>query len=193
MKYKVVLADPPWEHYGDPFKHAAAGKHYGLMTQQEISLLPVRELMDSPAALFLWSTGPRLDLAIQTIRDWGLHYRGVLYVWVKTNQQGKIIEGQGIPPTFTKPTTEFLLSCTTNKAGRPFPIQTFRQAQVILSPRGRHSEKPAVFYELIEELCGPVSRIELFARNIREGWDAWGNESPRNDIEWPCSNVPKGT
>lgn len=28
----------------------------------------------------------------------------------------------------------------------------------------------------IVELCGDVSRVELFARKQTEGWDTWGNE-----------------
>ena len=26
--YDIVMLDPPWAHYGDPNKPAAAGKHY---------------------------------------------------------------------------------------------------------------------------------------------------------------------
>ena len=81
--YQIVLADPPWPHYGDPNKHAAAGKHYRLMSMEEIKALPVRSLMAKKAALFLWATGPRLHYAIDAIRAWGLHYRGVVYIWVK--------------------------------------------------------------------------------------------------------------
>ena len=40
----------------------------------------------------------------------------------------------------------------------------------------KHSEKPHEFYGLIEGLYKTGKRIELFARNAREGWDAWGNE-----------------
>lgn len=174
--YDIVYADPPWPYYGDPNKMAAAGKHYNLMSMDEIAAVDVRRLMNSKAALFLWATGPRLPDAIEAIRRWGLHYRGIAWVWVKTRKDGKIINGQGVPPTFTKPTTELLLAATTNKTGRPFPILTSAMPQVVLEPRLRHSEKPHVFYSLIEELCGDRTRIELWARNRREGWDAWGDE-----------------
>lgn len=103
-------------------------------------------------------------------------FRGVAYVWVKTNRQGHIIAGQGVPPTFTKPTTELLLAATTIPTGRPFPILDLAQAQVVLEPRGSHSEKPHVFRERIEQLCGDRPRIELFARTRVAGWDAWGAE-----------------
>jgi N6-adenosine-specific RNA methylase IME4 len=106
-----------------------------------------------------------------------LHYRGVAYVWVKTNRKGEPIRGQGVPPTFTKPTTEFVLVATTMPTGRPFPILDLGQGQVVMEGRAEHSRKPAIFRRYIEELCGRRSRIELFAREPAIGWDAWGAEA----------------
>lgn len=193
-KYQVAYIDPPWAYYGDPNKNAAAGKHYDLMGLKDISDLPIRDILEKNAAAFVWATCPRLDYAIKAIESWGLHYRGIAYVWVKTNKAGRIIVGQGIPPTFTKPTTELLLVATTKPRGRPFPIQTMKQAQVVLSPRGRHSEKPAIFKRNIEELCGEVSKIELFSRSeqIEIGWDYWGKEAPRQDVSLTSLELSQG-
>ena len=112
----------------------------------------------------------------------GFHYRGVAYVWVKTARDGHIISGQGVRPTFTKPTTEFLLVGSTSRRGRPLKLLTEAQGQVVLAPRGRHSEKPAVFRQRLIDLLGDVPRIELFARERVEGWDAWGNEVSDPDL-----------
>ena len=175
-QYEIVYADPPWFYYGSQIKDAAAAKHYPLMSQEERATLPVRSIMTKRAALFLWCTGPRLNFAIELIESWGLHYRGVAYVWVKINRRGEPIRGQGVPPTFTKPTTEFVLAATTMPTGRPFPILDLGQAQVLFAPRSEHSRKPAIVREQIEELCGKRPRIELFARESVPGWDAWGAE-----------------
>lgn len=175
-KFKVIYADPPWPYYGDPNKNAAAGKHYSLMSLHDICALPVPEIIDKPAACFMWATGPRLTDAIETMKAWGFHYRGVAFVWVKTRQDGKIIHGQGVPPTFTKPTTEFVIAGSTNRTGRPFPILDKAVPQVILAPRGRHSQKPVAVRDWIDKLCGDIPKIELFARERFDGWDAWGDE-----------------
>jgi N6-adenosine-specific RNA methylase IME4 len=179
--YDIVYADPPWFYYGSQIKDAAAAKHYPLMNQKELAKLPVRSIMNKRAVLFLWSTGPRLNFAIELIARWRLHYRGVAYVWVKTNSKGEPIRGQGVPPTFTKPTSEFLLAATTMPTGRPFPILDLGQGQVVLEPRGEHSQKPAIFRRRIEELCGRRPRIELFARESARGWDTWGAEAGKLD------------
>ncbi len=178
-KYDIVYADPPWFHYGSQIKDAAAARHYPLMSQDELAALPVRSILNARAALFLWATGPRLHFAIELIDRWGLHYRGVAYVWVKTNRRGAIIRGQGVPPTFTKPTTEFVLAATTMRHGRPFPLFDLAQGQVVLEPRAEHSRKPAVFRRLITELCGQRSRVELFAREETPGWACWGPQTDR--------------
>jgi N6-adenosine-specific RNA methylase IME4 len=180
-RYDVVYADPPWFYYGSQIKDAAAARHYPLMSQEALGQLPVRSIMNQRAALFLWSTGPRLDFALDLIERWGLFYRGVAYVWVKTNRRNEIIRGQGVPPTFTKPTTEFVLAATTMPIGRPFPILDLSQGQVVMEYRREHSQKPALIRELIEDLCGNRPRIELFAREAAPGWDAWGAEVGKLD------------
>lgn len=175
-RYDIAYVDPPWYYYGSPIKDAAAGKHYPLMALEELAAIDVRRLLNRRAAVFLWATCPRLDFALKLIDAWELHYRGVAYVWVKVNKRGKIISGQGVAPTFTKPTSELLLVATTNRTGRPFPIRDLAAPQVILHPRAAHSEKPAIFRTLIERLCGKRSRVELFARSRSPGWDTWGAE-----------------
>jgi N6-adenosine-specific RNA methylase IME4 len=42
--------------------------------------------------------------------------------------------------------------------------------------RMKHSAKPPMFRELIEQTFPTLPRIELFAREQHAGWDAWGNE-----------------
>jgi N6-adenosine-specific RNA methylase IME4 len=163
--------------WGDPNKNAAAGKHYALMSESELRALPIRDLFAGQGALFVWATCPRLDLAIRMIESWGLYYRGVAFVWVKVRQDGGLIHGQGIPPTATKPTSELCLLATTCKRGRPHPLLDAAVPQVVLSPRGAHSQKPTVIYELIDRLYGPhVTKLELFARQRRAGWLAWGDQ-----------------
>jgi N6-adenosine-specific RNA methylase IME4 len=176
QRYQVILADPPWLYYGDPNKDQAAGKHYDLMSTANICGLPVRSITASSAALFLWATGPRLPEALEVMRAWGFHYRGIAYIWAKSRRDGGLIHGQGVRPTFTKPTSELVLVGSTCRRGRPLKLMTEGQGQIVLAPRGAHSEKPAIFRERIVDLLGDVSRIELFARQRVDGWDAWGNE-----------------
>ena len=185
-KYDVVLIDCPWSYFGDGQKMGAAAKEYNLMSQADIEAMQIKSLLKKNACVFVWATCPRLDLAISAIRSWGLHYRGVAFVWVKTNKKGNIIAGQGVPPTFTKPTTELLLLATTKKTGRPLKLRKYNQAQVILASRtNKHSEKPEVFRQHIVDVFDngdTLDKLEVFAREITPGWDCVGNEICGEDV-----------
>ena len=175
-KYEIVYVDPPWAHYGEQNKMGAAANHYSTVPDAELLAFPMRPLLADRAVVFMWATCPRLDFGIDCLRAWGLHYRGVASVWVKTNKDGAPMGAAGVRPTLVKPTTELLLAATTNRKGRAFPLLTESMRQAVMAPRGRHSEKPAVFRDRIVELLGDRPRIELFARATAPGWDCWGNE-----------------
>jgi len=64
--------------------------------------------------------------------------------------------------------------------------------QLVLSARLGHSQKPEEVRNRIVEMFGDIPRIELFARQRVEGWDAWGNEieeSPVLGEESPAQNT----
>jgi N6-adenosine-specific RNA methylase IME4 len=54
-------------------------------------------------------------------------------------------------------------------------IETY-ETETIKSPIEQHSKKPDIIRDKIVELCGEISRIELFARQKTQGWHVWGNE-----------------
>lgn len=184
-KYSIVLIDCPWSYYGSGTKNAAAAKHYSLMTDADIKALPIKSILEKNAFVFVWATCPKLDLAIEAIKAWKLHYRGVAHIWAKANKQGKLIHGQGVPPTYSKPTTELLLVATTKKSGRPLKLLSSALPQVVLEPRSPkgHSAKPNRFHQLIDSAFeAKHNRIEIFARRPYTGWDVIGNGIDGVDI-----------
>jgi N6-adenosine-specific RNA methylase IME4 len=64
------------------------------------------------------------------------------------------------------------------RRGKKIDVDPYaRPASVVSAPRGVHSAKPERFYEIIEAMYPGLAKIELFARQKRPGWDAWGNEA----------------
>jgi N6-adenosine-specific RNA methylase IME4 len=63
----------------------------------------------------------------------------------------------------------------------PCPLPANRPPSVIEAPRREHSRKPDEVYQLIERMYPELPKIELFARNAREGWARWGNQAPPVD------------
>lgn len=174
--FDVVYADPPWAYFGSPKKMGAAGKHYELMSDEQLLQLPVRDLLTDRGVLFLWATSPRLDFAVDLIRSWGLSYRGVAFVWVKTRKDGAPIGAQGVRPSIVKPTTEFVLSASPVKRGRPMRLGSEAVPQVVMAPRREHSRKHDEVRSRIEILYPLASRLELLARTQTPGWICWGDQ-----------------
>lgn len=54
--------------------------------------------------------------------------------------------------------------------------------QLVIAERKRHSEKPEEVANRIVDLMGDLPRIELFARNKRDGWDSVGLDIDGMDL-----------
>lgn len=171
MKYRTIVADPPWEYRNTGTVNSwgtrtdAAG-HYETMRDADICALPVADLAAENAHLYLWITGPRMfDAAPDRIAEaWGFKYKTLL-TWTKTGQPGL--------GSYFRVCTEHILFCTRGKA--PIPA-ALRERNHFTTPRTRHSSKPDAFYDLVERVSqGPY--LELFARRARFGWDYWGDEA----------------
>lgn len=179
VQYEVILADPPWFYENSqPNGWGQADKFYDLMSDEEIFDLDLQKILAPKAVVFLWATGPKLHVAIECLNQWGLRYIGVAFVWVKTRKDGQPMAASGIRPTVVKPLTEFVLVASNVRSGRPLPIADESIVQTVFAPRREHSTKPDEIQERIELLYPDASRIELFARRTRAGWDCWGDEAP---------------
>jgi len=166
-RYAVIYADPPWdfEVYNEESGiERAAANHYSTMSLDEICALPIPSLASPAAALFMWTTVPHLRESFQVLDAWGFEYKTNI-VWVKD----KI--GLGY---FVRNQHELLLIAT--RGDMPTPLSANRPSSVITAPRREHSRKPDEAYALIERMYPELPRIELFARQTRLGWAAWGNE-----------------
>lgn len=168
-KYNIIYADPPWQ-YQRKKGQGVAENHYSTMSTKEICELPVHNITEKNAALFLWVTFPQLPEALKVMEAWGFDYKTVAFVWVKQNKSGNgFFFGLG---HWTRSNAEI---CLLGIKGHPRRVSN-RVFQLIVSPRAEHSKKPEEVRAKIVELMGDLSRVELFARQETPGWDCWGNE-----------------
>lgn len=160
-KYFVIYADPPWQFQNIGFDESAE-QQYPTMPIEEICALPVKDLIDEKAVLFLWTTNAFIEEAVQVCRAWGFEYK-TNFAWIKN-------KGPSIG-WFTKSRHELLLIATRGEGVHPKEkLISWFQAEAT-----KHSKKPELVYGMIEKMySGPY--IELFARQTRKGWDGWGNE-----------------
>lgn len=187
--YRAILADPPWQFDnlwgGRPNKTAAGypsrwvDNHYDTMHADDISSLPVGEIAADDCVLFIWTCWPILEKVFPVIEAWGFKYKTCAFNWTKAHA-GQIEMFQDDIEAFmglgywTRANTEPCLLAT---RGKPKRLNAdVRQA--IIAPKRQHSRKPEGVHGRIERLvAGPY--LELFARQRRPGWDAWGNETDK--------------
>jgi len=174
---RCIVADPPWRpslHADNPRRAtvdlAGPQKHYPTMLVEDICAL--RPASADQCHLWLWVLTQHVDWGYAVARAWGFDEIVTMLTWCKL--------GTGCGRFMCN--TEHVLACRKGpRAGNPFGMD----GQFVPAthgtwfnwPRGRHSEKPAAFFDLVERVS-PGPRLEMFARTTRLGWESWGNEVP---------------
>lgn len=177
--FQTVLADPPWRFANRTGKVAPEHRRldrYDTMTLEEIKGLPVEDRMAKNAHLYLWVPNALLPEGIQVMQSWGFRYVSNI-VWAKRRKDGGP-DGRGVGFYFRN-VSELILfgvrgSMRTLPPGRS-------QVNMIETRKREHSRKPDEQYDLIEQ-CSPGPFLEMFARQQRENWQAWGNESTVEEV-----------
>jgi len=177
-KYKIIYADPPWAYNESGSGSRVVDSKYTTMQIEDICKLPIKDISDDTCILFIWITFPRLKQGLDVIDLWGFEYYGLGFDWVKTSKNGNPSWGMGY---YTRQNTEVcLIGVKKDKTKRIKPLVK-NVLSVVHSERREHSRKPDIIKNHIVSICGDLPRIELFARTRTEGWDAWGNEVPKEE------------
>lgn len=201
--FGAILADPPWAFelwWGGRTSQGRNPKstptratvpHYPVMTEKELSALPVSELAAENCLLIMWTCWPVLRWSFRIMEAWGFEYKTCGFCWVKAHAGQIELFQEDIRPHmtlgyWTRSNSEVALLGT---RGKPKRIAVdVRQA--IIEPRREHSRKPDCVHERIERLvAGPY--LELFARQSRPGWTCWGNEVGKFDEYKPRDDFSK--
>ena len=174
-RFRTILADPPWDL--NQKGSWGADAHYPVMTLERIKQMPVAELAEDNAHLWLWVTNATLRHGYDVAEAWGFTVRSPLS-WIKFRL--------GLGP-YLRNTTEHLLFATKGRA----PVKFKAQPTWFNAPVQDHSHKPEEQYPLIERISdGPY--LELFARRRPPSdadWSVWGNEID-SDVTLPGYPVP---
>ena len=173
--FSTVLADPPWRFQNRTGKVAPEHRRlsrYGTMTVDDICNLPVSQIAEHTAHLYLWVPNALLPDGLRVMGAWGFQYKSNI-VWHKIRKDGGS-DGRGVGFYFRN-VTEMILFGVRGKNARTLPPAR-RQVNMIQSRKREHSRKPDEQYDLIED-CSPGPYLELFARGTRPGWTYWGDQA----------------
>jgi N6-adenosine-specific RNA methylase IME4 len=156
-RFSVIVADPPWRYESD-------GLPYPTMSIEDIMAMPVVEIAEDNAILWLWVTNTHFPRVFEVVKAWGFEYKTFL-TWNKMSMgTGEWLRGQ----------TEH---CVLAVRGKPVFLNG-KYSTYLEAKRREHSRKPDEFYSLVEA-TSPGHKVELFARQRREGWHVYGNDVDR--------------
>jgi N6-adenosine-specific RNA methylase IME4 len=172
MKFRCIVADPPWHlppsgaRTGDGWPGAEglrSAPPYATLSLDAIKSLPVENLATDNAHLYVWTINRYIEDVYDVARAWGFR-PSTLLTWAKRPR------GLGLGGAWVI-TTEHVLFA---RRGR-LKAQSRIDSSWFHAPRRAHSEKPAMFQDMVEQVS-PGPYVELFARTQRLGWSTWGNE-----------------
>lgn len=179
MKYDIIYTDPPWKQSkGNKRKcRPNQGKEldYPTMDIDDIFEIqkPFFENCNDKHNIFMWTIDKFLHITESKMRELGyeLHAR---FIWDKQN---------GVAPAFTvRYSHEYLLwFYKKNNILMPCDETKGKYTTVLREQSTKHSKKPICAYEMLEDMFPSAHKIELFARNERDGWECWGNEVKKGE------------
>jgi len=171
-KYKTIVADPPWlPSLGATWKEAVGKPRpqnvYQCLSVAEISAFKIPS--ENQAHLYLWCLSQHADWGFSVARAWGFDPVTML-TWIKP--------GLGVG-RFQCNTEQIIIARKGPRQGNPFGFggrnASATGGTAFNWARGRHSEKPAEFFKMVEKIS-PGPFLEMFARKPRVNWDIWGDE-----------------
>jgi N6-adenosine-specific RNA methylase IME4 len=173
MKYQTIVIDPPWTVKNNlkdlRFYRTGKTMPYPLMSDEEIKNFPIDDFADDRCDLFLWTITSKIPLCFEILKSWGFRYMD-FFAWDKEI---------GVPVNGIYRRVEWVIYAYRGKMGinkkGSFIPSMFREK------RGKHSRKPDIFYETVRNHT-LAPRIDIFAREHKEGFSAWGNEV-ESDVE----------
>lgn len=169
MGLRTIVADPPWLERGGGKIKRGADRHYSLMSTDDIIKLMRKVIFgygvdEEGSHMYMWVTNNFLEDGLRVMRELGWRY-----VTMRTWAKDRI--GLGY---YWRGQTEHVLFGVRGKLPALVRTGSTLVGKSIVK-RGRHSAKPQVFFDEVERVS-PGPRLEIFAREPREGWTVWGNE-----------------
>jgi N6-adenosine-specific RNA methylase IME4 len=179
--YQVILADPAWPQSKGGKKSVRPNSSGEKLDYQVISLEEIQQILlkasfldDVDRVFFVWTIDKFLHQTEKMMIDLGykLHAR---MIWNKVT---------GIPAAFTIRFGHEYLLWFYKKHLLPVAKEERGKIHSVFTEQvKRHSQKPEIAYQIIERLYPNANRLELFARNKREGWTCLGNEISGREIK----------
>ncbi|KAF9385490.1 hypothetical protein CPB97_004758 [Podila verticillata] len=196
--FDMIVMDPPWQNAS-----VDRMSHYGTMDLYDLFKIPILHLLSKDGVVAVWITNrAKVQKVVveKLFPAWGLTWVAHWF-WLKVTTHGEpvlslecghrkpyegILIGTRIPSNNT--------DTSTATAGLPNVNKNCSSShsvkkKLLVSVPSQHSRKPSIAQLLEKEFLASSEensnqdkeprRLELFARNLEEGFVSWGNEPIR--------------
>ena len=161
-KYNIIYADPAWQ-MGYVKGGLTAGSvkggealPYKTMTDDEIMAMPIKDIADDNAFLFMWVTDNRIPKVAQFMEAWGFKYNSLAFVWNKISKYKEGPVRTTLTP-YTRRSCEYCFMGTRGKTKGLVQDHYVLQYVAWASQTRKHSVKPDEVRKRIVRLCGDIS------------------------------------
>lgn len=175
----LIYSDPPWPQKKGNLRKCRPNQEkeldYHTVSIEECFALqdPFFQQVAERHNVFMWTIDKFLHETEQEMKKRGykVHAR---FIWDKEN---------GVAPAFTvRFSHEYLLwFYKPGKMLKPRKECRGKYTTVLREAATVHSRKPVCAYEMLEDMFPDARKLELFARQKRDGWDSWGDEVDKFD------------
>ncbi len=190
--YGLIMIDPPWEQKmfsaETGIKKAPQAK-YPCMSLQAIQALPVAQIAAPNCFVVMWTLWNFVapGFATDTLKAWGFQPKSG-GAWFKITKNGK--EAMGTGYGFRGCNEPFLTAsigapkvrshAERNAVLTEVEVDAAFELDALIAQLREHSRKPEEMREALERMFPDVPKVEIFARERRPGWDAWGDQVDDN-------------
>jgi N6-adenosine-specific RNA methylase IME4 len=161
MRFRTILADPPWQFHNSTGKISPEYRkylRYGTLLVKDICDLPIRQISEERSHAYLWVPNALLSEGLSVLSAWGFEYKSNI-VWHKIRKDGGS-DGRGVGFYFRN-VTELILSGVRGKNNRTLPPAR-RQVNFLSTRKREHSRKPDEQYAFIEQCYRTMFTWSLF-------------------------------
>jgi N6-adenosine-specific RNA methylase IME4 len=212
MKFRVIVADPPWS-FSDQLTMSSVkrgsesqylsskDRKKSTLSIKELKELDIKSISEDDAVLALWCPSSLIPQGIELMKEWGFEFKQT-HVWVKTKKQPL----KSLLSDLKKNSILLALDRFSLNSVLYFGMgRLFRQTHeiVLLGTRGKiynhlenksqrsvhfgkslkHSEKPDDLQNMLSIMFPFGNKLEMFARRTLDGWHCIGNQCPGTEGE----------
>ena len=162
--FDVIVIDPPWPMKKIDRDERPNQTEFDYPTMSESELTDMHIPASDDCHVWLWTTEKFFTMAQRLLDSWGFKYV-CIFTWHKPGGFQPI----GLPQY----NSEFALYA---RKGTPVFIDTKAFPVCFYADRGKHSEKPQEFYDMVRRVTAG-RRLDMFNRRKIEGFETWGNQA----------------